>query len=235
MAFFPAAALMFRAGELAPAAISIQIANTPAGWQGSFVQGTSTADRAWQAVGKAPNFLTTRLALSQTSTARGTPGRNSGRASRIRTVKTPSGGIYLAASPSAASVVGFVGGQTITVDMNTATLAFPAFGNNFAAVTLTPLDQKPLAQSRHLLLTLAGKVENQGMVWNAARNSVTDQWGHGPTLAEGIPATITLGTGTVQHVYALDGSGARVKDVPTTGAQFTVGPQYQTLWYEIVR
>lgn len=121
------------------------------------------------------------------------------------------------------------------MDLNTAALTFPTFGNNFAAVTLTPLDQKPLAQSRHLLLTLAGKVENQGMVWNAAHNSVTDQWGHGPTLAEGIPATVQFGGSPVTHVYALDGTGARVKDVPITGAQFTVGPQYQTLWYEIVR
>ena len=115
-------------------------------------------------------------------------------------------------------------------------MTFPKFGNNFAAVTLTPTDGKPLAASRRLLLTLAGKVENQDMVWNADRTSVGDQWGHGPTVAEGIPATVTLKTSAARRVWALDGTGKRVQEVPATYANgavtFTVGPMYNTLWFE---
>ena len=149
--------------------------------------------------------------------------------------KTSAGALYMANAPAAQAVAGFVGGQTVTLGQNT--LTFPAFGNNFAAMTLTAMDQKPLAQSRRMLLTLVGKVENQGMGWNADRTSVGDQWGHGPTVAEGIPATVTLKTDAARHVWALDGTGKRVGDVPATFANgtltFTVGPQFKTLWYEV--
>ena len=125
------------------------------------------------------------------------------------------------------------------VTLGDSTLTFPAFGNNFAAMTLTAMDQKPLNQSRHVLLTLVGKVENTGMVWNADRTSISDQWGHGPILAEGIPATVVLKTdGTPgRQVWALDATGKRSMAVSVTAAKgslnFTVGPQFKTLWYEI--
>ena len=155
--------------------------------------------------------------------------------SSIRLMKTPSGGMYMANATNAQSVVGYVGSQSVTLGQNT--LVFPAFGNNFAAVTLTAMDQKPLTQSTKLLFTLVGKVENQDMGWNADRTSVGSQWGHGPTVAEGIPATVTLKTRDARHVWALDGTGKRTQEVPATAANgsltFTVGPQFQTLWYEI--
>ena len=117
------------------------------------------------------------------------------------------------------------------------TLTFPAFGNNFAAVTLTAMDGKPTAQSKRLLLTMAGKVENQDMGWNADRTSVGNQWGHGPTVAEGIPATVKLKTDGPRTVWALDGTGKHAERVPAAYANgtltFTVGPQFKTLWYGI--
>jgi len=77
------------------------------------------------------------------------------------------------------------------------------------------------------------------MVWNADRTSVGDQWGHGPILAEGIPATVVLKTdGTPgRQVWALNAAGKRTMEVPAISANgsltFTVGPQFKTLWYEI--
>ena len=148
---------------------------------------------------------------------------------------TASGAQYRAISSAAQSVVGYVGGQAVTLGANT--LTFPAFGNNFASVTLTAMDQKPLAQSQKLLLTLTGKVENQGMVWNADRTSVGDQWGQGPTVAEGIPATVILKTDGPRTVWALDGTGKRVQKVPALYAfgamKFNVGPEFSTLWYAV--
>ena len=230
-AFLPAAALIFR-GESIPSAMSAGILLNPA------AEGALKADAAWKPFPL--SFLTSSLALAPKQ-----PGdtltktllrQNRAAPDRILSVqKTPAGGQYRAVSPNAASVVGFVGGQTVT--LGDYTLTFPKFGNNFAAVTLTPTDGKPLAQSRRLLLTLAGKVENQGMVWNADRTSVGDQWGHGPTVAEGIPATVTLKTAAARRVWALDGTGKRVQEVPAAYANgaltFMVGPQYKTLWYEV--
>jgi hypothetical protein len=110
--------------------------------------------------------------------------------------------------------------------------------HNFFALALCAMDDKAVEQSGSLLLTAVGDVENTGMVWNATRTSVGDQWGKGPTIAEGIPAEIALRTDARQaKVYALDGTGARLKSVPSQLKEgrlsFHIGPEYQTLWYEI--
>jgi len=88
-----------------------------------------------------------------------------------------------------------------------------------------------------LLLTLVGKVENQGMGWNADRTSVGDQWGQGPTLAEGIPAAVSLKTDGPRTVWALDGTGKHSQRVPAAYANgsltFAAGPEYRTVWYAV--
>ncbi len=232
-AFLPAAALIFRAGGI-PAAASGDTLLNPA------AEGALKAGDAWKP--RTVPFFANRVALAPKRPA-DAPDKTlliaeprSATPPRVLSVsKTSAGGQYRAVSSEAATVVGFVGGQTVTLGGDT--LTFPAFGNNFAAVTLTPTDGKPLAQSRRLLLTLAGKVENQGMGWNATRTSVGDQWGHGPTVAEGIPAAVTLKTSIARHAWALDGTGKRIQQVPAASANgaltFTVGPQYKTLWYEV--
>lgn len=230
-AFLPAAALIFR-GESIPVAVSAgTLLNPSAG-------GALKADAAWKPFPL--SFLTSSVALAPKqpgdTLAKTLLRQNRAAPDRILSVsKTSAGGQYQAISPNAATVVGYVGGQTVA--LGGSTLAFPKFGNNFAAVTLTPTDGKPLAASLRLLLTLVGKVENQGMVWNADRTSVGDQWGHGPTVAEGIPATVRLKTSLARRVWALDVTGKRVQEVPATYANgaltFTVGPKYKTLWYEV--
>jgi len=251
-AFLPAAALIFERGVFG--------AMPPAGDKPLYLPKPDvgrllTADAAWKREGGADNsvLFSRRLGISLVNT--------SGDAARLKSfrflsigfsgfsgimpshilppaisvTKSTAGAQYLAVTPSAQAVVGYVGGQTVTLGQNT--LTFPAFGNNFAAMTLTAMDQDIIFQSRKLLLTLAGKVENQNMGWNADRTSVGSQWGHGPTVAEGIPATVTLKMNGPRHVWALDGTGKRVGDVPATYANgsltFTVGPQFKTLWYEI--
>jgi hypothetical protein len=143
--------------------------------------------------------------------------------------------VYISDAPSAICLVGYVGGQLFSLE--DCSVNFPAFGNSFAAVTVTAMDRKPIRSSSRILLTLVGKVENQEMVWNAQRTSVGSKWGHGPTVAEGIPATLSLAAGSRHLVWALDGAGKRLGQVPANveGGRltFTVGPQYRTLWYEI--
>jgi hypothetical protein len=234
-AFLPASAILFRAfGFGTPdGGWTLQVPRNELG------RGI-TAEAAWREAtkGALPAFAT-KTALSLAATGASNPQiltADGGKpASRLEVVKTPSGGSYLADAPGAQAVAGFVGGQKFTVGPTT--FAFPTFGNNFAALTLTPMDGKALAQSRRLLLTLVGRVENQGMVWNAERTSVGDQWGHGPTVAEGIPAALTLKTEGALRVYALDGMGRRTATVASAkpdGTQtINVGPQDRTLWYEI--
>jgi hypothetical protein len=110
---------------------------------------------------------------------------------------------------------------------------------DFAVLTLTAADGKPLADSRHLLLTTAGNVENTGMDWSADQTSVGLHWGSAPTLCEGIGAKITLAT-TVKAVkmFALSGAGFAAGEVPATITDgkltFEIGAKFKTLWYEIM-
>lgn len=222
-AFLPAAAMIFRAGEFPSASPSV---TAPVSNALRLTDGT--ARTAWAAAGmKSSDIFHARVALSPRHAARAAA--KPGPSASIILAKTPSGGQYVAASPLAQAIVGFLGGQTVTA--GPLHLTFSRFGNNFAAVTLTRMPNK----SR--LLTMVGKVENTGMVWNAARTSVGDQWGQGPTMAEGIPATVTLKASAARRVYALDGTGRRMTPIPATYANgaltFTVGPQDKTLWYEI--
>ncbi len=256
-AFLPAAAMIFRAGELPTATNSYNLAVSPT----RFLS-TPQASDAWRAISNSQNVplfgslmaihplpahRTEFVVIGDGFNAYAKPTLVYPNAPEV--MPSASGAHYLAFSQSSYSLVGYVGGTTTDVEAQlyrpnqysmpakVATLTFPAFGNNFAAMTLTAMDQKPVTQSRRLLLTLVGKVENQGMVWNADRTSVGDQWGHGPVMAEGIPATVTLKTNAARHVWALDVTGHRAREVPAThtgGAlTFTVGPQFKTLWYEI--
>ena len=235
-AFLPAAAMIFRADGIGPAPNSAYVI-VPKGqlvalqsavglWNAATRQGAAKISPIAEAVGVSlggPRDKDVSPIFSYTLP------------SCLAVSKTSVGALYTASASAAQALTGYVGGQTVTLGTNT--LTFPAFGNNFAAVTLTAMDQKPIPQSRRLLLTLVGKVENQGMVWNAARTSVGNQWGQGPTVAEGIPATVTLKMDGPRHVWALDGTGKRTGNVSTVYANsnltFTVGPQYRTLWYEI--
>ena len=64
-------------------------------------------------------------------------------------------------------------------------------------------------------------------------------WGTGPMVTEGIPATVILPSAAgATKCWALDESGARMKEVPVKrGASgkaiLEIGPEYRTVWYEI--
>ncbi len=110
--------------------------------------------------------------------------------------------------------------------------------SGFAAFALTAMDGKPLAESRRILLAVAGDVENTDMGWNERRTSVGTNWGTAPTVCEGIEARVTVSTvAKTATVYALDGKGTRLREVPSRlengTLAFRTGPESQTLWYEI--
>ncbi|MDR3708173.1 MAG: cellulase family glycosylhydrolase [Capsulimonadaceae bacterium] len=235
-AFFPAAAAIFRMGEMQPfqrtalltiAASDLLSSNRPADlW-------TDLGDKA------NPDVFSTRYAVkidarTKASGVNVTDAAGPGHPT-IQLERTASGPIYVASGKGALAATGFVGGQSI--NREGISLTFPAFGNNFASFTVTSVDGKPLDTSKRLLLTIVGHAEKQGMGWNPDRSSIGNKWGQGPALAEGIPATVTLSNASVMHVWALDPDGARTKEVPATIAggkvAFTISPDYKTVWYEI--
>ena len=70
-------------------------------------------------------------------------------------------------------------------------------------------------------------------------HSRNEDWGHGPMLTEGIPATVKLASKARKtRCWALNERGKRMKRVRVQKAedgcaQIEIGPEYKTVWYEI--
>lgn len=146
-------------------------------------------------------------------------------------------GVAIVDSPRSASVVGSttlgpfsVGGVAIAPGPNR---------QGWAAFTLTAIDGRDLGSPGRILVTATGYVENAGMGWkDAEKTTVGRDWGAGPTLVEGIPATITLPVPAPKvRAWPLDERGRRRSEMPASDAggkaALAIGPQYQTLWYEV--
>ncbi len=125
-----------------------------------------------------------------------------------------------------------------TLDLGAWRVEVPRTRSAWGTWALSSLDGAPIDRSRRLLLTAAGRAENVGMGWNAARNSVGSAWGLGPVQAEGLYGKVTLACDpAIWSVYALDTRGQRARAVASTYADsvltFSASPDAQTLWYEI--
>ncbi len=92
----------------------------------------------------------------------------------------------------------------------------------------------------NILLAATGVSQNKDMVIEKYENDkiALSNWGTGPTYVEGIPASIIIPSDPAStKCYSLDPSGNRMNEVPVKkaegGAKIIIGPQYQTVWYEI--
>jgi len=156
-------------------------------------------------------------------------------AAPARLVKARLGQVLVAASTQASVATGYLGGDS--VDTGAFTVTCPRFGRDFATVAAVSLDGRSLAESGRVLMTVVARAENQGMVWNAAHNSLGTAWGHGPTIAEHVPATIRFASARPLHVFALRPDGSRDHEVAVSRGQggfaFTLSTKEQTLQLEL--
>ncbi len=235
LAFLPAAALMLRRGDVAPARGTTRLDLTGDEAEKLTADGV-TMSEAWQRTGVTQqDCLTHQLAVRFTEN--GTLKADKPATSGSQLAWDAAAALYTVNAPAAKAVVGRCTGKTTKLDG--ADFEVKSNPRDFAALTLNAADGKPLAQSRRLLLTAVGNVENTGMGWNEDHTSVGHQWGKAPTLCEGIAARITMKTAAKSaRVHVLDGSGARTAEIPATvkdgQLSFEIGPQHKTLWFEIV-
>ena len=111
--------------------------------------------------------------------------------------------------------------------------------NNFAAIVLSSLDAKPLAQSDKMLLTAGSRVSNTGLKWNDTRTRVQNQGGP-PSLIEPVAGTVMLRNlekAMAISVAALDGAGKPAGDAiqakkTADGWTFPIGDP-ATTWYVV--
>lgn len=160
-------------------------------------------------------------------------------------VSTADRGVVTLSAPRSKAVIGFGAGRAFDLGDGVRVEPGSTLQNGFSVITLTvkqgTLSPSP-TQTVNLLITATGYVQNTGWGWeNLGDNRVTlrDNWGTAPSLVEGIPARITLPMpARMVQAWALDGRGARKARLPVSSdsngrAVIEIGPQYQTLWYEV--
>lgn len=220
-AFFPSAALLFRLGLL-DSNFEFEPINVT---ESSYLTQLSP-----QSLVKSPDILKKRYGIVTADKLLQTKlvGRTEYTEGRI--LGQGEQRIVVLESDQAIVFAGFVGGKTITTKVGT--FEFGNIPSGFASVMLVPRDGLPLKESEDLLLTVIGRVENQNMKWNAARNSVSDQWGNGPTVAEIIPVKVTLSGFKSKDVFALDGTGKTTRRVGESSS-FQIGKDTKSAWYQL--
>jgi hypothetical protein len=137
-------------------------------------------------------------------------------------------------TPRSQALVGFLNSSPRAVSNLSADVK-----NHFAAIMVTALEDKPIAQAQRLLLVAAVRTENSNMQWDARK--ISARGGESPTLIEPVMGTITLkgleGASGVS-VTPLDGAGRAIGGAISArkaGAdwEIPVGDP-ATPWYQVV-
>ncbi|MDR3689110.1 MAG: hypothetical protein P4L46_07000 [Fimbriimonas sp.] len=220
MGFFPSAAEIFRTGIVPPlTGIDRTVVDAKAA--------ELVSTDPWR--GKRLNPLSQRLEV----TTEGSPKSFAGGESPASLTKVDGGTVYKLQTAKALVLVGQVGGRTETLSGGGITVraTFGQFGRGFVAVTCTPL------HTGGYLLTVGSRAENQEMGWNDKRTTIGPNWGHGPIQAEGVPLDLTFTGAPIRHVWALDATGKRKKEIVlghgAVGTSMHLDPSDATIWYEM--
>lgn len=243
IAFMPAAAAIFRRADVGSVDGSTVMQFPTKQIPDELRIDGRSIGKAWKAFGFDPrDTMTTRTSVSFTDKA-----EKAGLTRRAPVTPAcvtwqcdngkESDAAFIINSPASRGVIGFASGRQMK--LGSLTIEPTGDTDHFAAITVVAIDGKPIEQSTHLLITAVGRVENTGMIWNADRTSVGDKWGNAPVIAEGITAQIALDSKVkAAQVYALDGGGDRSRPVTCSATSgrltMTLGPQWKTLWYEVV-
>lgn len=154
-------------------------------------------------------------------------------------ISQKNGGYWTVNTPRTMVFSGFVRGRTFT--LGDITLKIGATRLDWATISITAVDGAGIDQPGRILIAATGWAGNQD--WKLEQldnNRITlgEQWGKGPVVCEGIPATITLPVrGERIKCYPLDESGERREAIAVgqveNKVQIELAPQHKTVWYEV--
>lgn len=151
---------------------------------------------------------------------------------------TPGRGVVLVNTPRTRGIIGSTARGSFALG-DVTVVPGPTL-QNWAAITLTVMEGQDFTSPGRSLLTATGYVENSAMGWrDTEKTTVGTDWGHAPSLIEGVPAEVTLPVPAARvHAWALDERGQRGAPVPVEDAGgkalVKIGPAFKTLWYEVV-
>jgi hypothetical protein len=208
---FPAAALMFRRGDVAESGFPAVVL-----WQDSDLFGSSQVS-AWNS-SPAYRSLVERTTVATSLAPVYSPKPVIGPGDYVPTTgatftASDTGqlrrdwklGVGTVDAPRSQAAYGFLGaaGQIALSDVRL------SIGTPFAVVAVSSLDGQPIERSRHLLVTAVGRVENTGMVFNLTRTQLKNG-GSGPVVCEPVIGRATIRTRERSfQVYAIAPDGAR--------------------------
>jgi hypothetical protein len=138
--------------------------------------------------------------------------------------------IVTVASPRTQAVLGFAGGTShdlpgVKVDVKTP----------FVSLIFTPLDDLPLAASKHILITAMARDRQAGTEYSEDGATLLKA-GAPPLSMEPVQATITLKGAAPAEVKAVDLYGVPTSvAVPVQGGTFTIDGRWQAYYYQVKR
>jgi hypothetical protein len=128
-------------------------------------------------------------------------------------------------------VIGFAAGGTY--DLPGATIK--EIATPFISLLFTPLDNRPLIDSGHILITAMARDKQLGTVYNEEGTELLETGGP-PLLLEPVQATITLKGGPMSSMKVVDVYGVPTdRQVERTDNTFRLDGCYATYYYEVRR
>ena len=133
-------------------------------------------------------------------------------------------------APKTQAVIGFAGGRTIELPAVTVEVATP-----FVSLIFTPLDDRPLTSSRHVLITAMARDRQDGTEYSADRTRLV-RAGTPPLFLEPVRARIAFAGEAPKAVEALDIHGVPAgRRVPVEDGAFAIDGRYRACYYQVKR
>ncbi|MGD0094081.1 MAG: hypothetical protein ABSE73_29585, partial [Planctomycetota bacterium] len=105
----------------------------------------------------------------------------------------------------------------------------------FASLIFTPLDDAPLQESRHILITALARDQQSNAQYNADGSQLLAVGGP-PLLLEPVQAAITLKGAPPKEINVVDIYGVPTgQKVKPEGETFSIDGRYRTYYYEVKR
>ena len=255
LAHFPACAAMYLRGDVGES-VAPYVANLPYGEyfdrlvnKGSRTQGVSAATD-----GKVPQEIALERSAavdlsgkSKTASCR-IPGRDqkvfrSDTGEIVLNGEVEGAAFWTVNTPNTKVFSGFTKGRTF--DLGGVRLQVGETKLGWATVSLMSHDATGFGENgrpARILVAATGLSHNGGAKFAQNGGCIVSrgtEWGNGKTVNEGIPATIALPSkAAATKCWALDERGERKADVPVASgadghAVVSIGPKFQTVWYEI--
>ncbi len=134
-------------------------------------------------------------------------------------------------TPKTEAIIGRTNGQTFKLPAVTATFKTP-----FVSVIFTPLDDLPLAESRHILITALAQDKQTSARYNADGTAL-EAVGTAPLLLEPVQAALKFAGAKPAQVRALDHYGVPTgKTVPIApDGGISIDGTYRAYYYDVTR